>query len=529
MTNTNGINVEDFNIIKEGRTQILTPKKDQVFYNPIQQFNRDLSIMGIKAYIALRQASHDTKYKDQEASKKKKLNNIKILEALSATGLRAIRYAQELEGQYEKIVANDLLPEAVKSIERNIEYNQVENVVSNLGDAITYMASSSEKFHIIDLDPYGTASPFIDSAIQAVENDGMLIVTCTDAGVIAGSGYPEKCFALYGGNNFGTPMINSEANHEVGIRLILGMIGATAAKYKKSIEPVLSLSIDFYFRLFVRVKTSPLEVKKLSSKTMISYGCNGCGHKAHQYFGKIKDEKKFQYPKSTANIGSNCQYCGNDYNIAGPMYGMPLHNEEFINKILEINNNSDKSIFGTTERIKGMLTMAKNELNNEPFYFNLNQLSSLFKSPPISIDQFARAIGNGGYDMSLTHAKKNCIKSDAPWEYILNINLEWMKRNNELVIKELESKSEELSEKNKEKLSKLKEDIYYNASLSPTSIGYNIIEYFKKNNTKQYPQVDFDKENQVSLKIAKLRKVKMVRYQENPTKNWGPKARPSSK
>ena len=55
------------------------------------------------------------------------------------------------------------------------------------------------KISYFDLDPYGTAAPFIDSAIQCLEDDGMLLVTCTDAGVLAGSGYPEKCFALYGG------------------------------------------------------------------------------------------------------------------------------------------------------------------------------------------------------------------------------------------------------------------------------------------------------------------------------------------
>ncbi|KAK6460311.1 guanine-N2--methyltransferase [Scheffersomyces coipomensis] len=531
------IKVDDYDIIKEGKAQILTPKKDQVFYNPIQQFNRDLSLMSIKAFIQLRQAQHDESQDEKSSPQKKikKLNKVKILEALSATGLRAIRYAKELDGDYDLIVANDLLPEAVKSIDRNIQYNEVTKIKSNLGDAIKYMAHADIKFNIIDLDPYGTAAPFIDSAIQSIEDGGMLLVTCTDAGVLAGSGYPEKCFALYGGNNFGNSFINNETNHEVGIRLILGMIGNIAAKYKKSIEPMLSLSIDFYFRLFIKVKTSPLEVKQLSSKTMISYGCNGCGHKVNQYFGKIKDGKKFQYPKSVGP-GSQCEYCQHDYNIAGPMYGSKLHSEEFIEKILEINNNSDKAIYGTTERVKGMLTLAKQELDeyNPPFYFNLNHLSSLFKSPPISIDQFVKAIGNlnhigkSGYQVSLTHAKKNCVKTDTPWDIILRINIEWLKLSNQIIYKELKSK-ESLTEKETIKLQKLTEDIFYNGNLSETSIGYKIIQYFNQHKDQYEFKIDFETENELSQSIAKLRKVKMVRYQENPTKNWGPKSRPSSK
>ena len=199
--------------------------------------------------------------------------------------MRSCRYGLEIP-EAGKIVANDMLAEAVKSINKNVEYNKLtDKVVANQGDAIKFMGSTDEKFHIVDLDPYGTAAPFIDSAIQCLEDDGMLLVTCTDAGVLAGSGYPEKCFALYGGNNFGNAYVNGESNHEVGIRLILNLIASTAAKYKKTIEPMLSLSIDYYFRVLVKVKTSPINVKNHASETMLTYGCNGCGHKIVQPLG----------------------------------------------------------------------------------------------------------------------------------------------------------------------------------------------------------------------------------------------------
>lgn len=35
------------------------------------------------------------------------------------------------------------------------------------------------RFDVIDLDPYGTACPFLDSAVQAVADGGLLCVTCT--------------------------------------------------------------------------------------------------------------------------------------------------------------------------------------------------------------------------------------------------------------------------------------------------------------------------------------------------------------
>ena len=518
---------QEFNTVQEGKATILTPKQDEVFYNPIQQFNRDLSIMAIKAYDEIRHEKIQA-IKKKSKNKRTKLNGLKILESLAASGLRSCRYGLEIP-EAGKIVANDMLAEAVKSINKNVEYNKLtDKVVANQGDAIKFMGSTDEKFHIVDLDPYGTAAPFIDSAIQCLEDDGMLLVTCTDAGVLAGSGYPEKCFALYGGNNFGNAYVNGESNHEVGIRLILNLIASTAAKYKKTIEPMLSLSIDYYFRVLVKVKTSPINVKNHASETMLTYGCNGCGHKIVQPLG-MKNNTKFQYPKLQGPISSNCQYCGTSYNVAGPMYAGNLHNCEFIDKVLKINESSDKEIYATHERIKGMLTLASNELDDAPFFFNLNQLCSIFKSPPISIEQYTKAVGNLGYKVSLTHAKKNCVKTNLPWNLNLLINRAWQIDQNEKYVKEMESKNvDELNEKIKEKLIKLKDNIGINPSLAESSPGWKILNYFKTNMNEEEKSVsiDFETGNEEFEKIAKLRKVKMVRYQENPRKNWGPMARP---
>lgn len=518
---------QEFNTVQEGKATILTPKQDEVFYNPIQQFNRDLSIMAIKAYDEIRHEKIQA-IKKKSKNKRTKLNGLKILESLAASGLRSCRYGLEIP-EAGKIVANDMLAEAVKSINKNVEYNKLtDKVVANQGDAIKFMGSTDEKFHIVDLDPYGTAAPFIDSAIQCLEDDGMLLVTCTDAGVLAGSGYPEKCFALYGGNNFGNAYVNGESNHEVGIRLILNLIASTAAKYKKTIEPMLSLSIDYYFRVLVKVKTSPINVKNHASETMLTYGCNGCGHKIVQPLG-MKNNTKFQYPKLQGPISSNCQYCGTSYNVAGPMYAGNLHNREFIDKVLKINESSDKEIYATHERIKGMLTLASNELDDAPFFFNLNQLCSIFKSPPISIEQYTKAVGNLGYKVSLTHAKKNCVKTNLPWNLNLLINRAWQIDQNEKYVKEMESKNvDELNEKIKEKLIKLKDNIGINPSLAESSPGWKILNYFKTNMNEEekFVSIDFETGNEEFEKIAKLRKVKMVRYQENPRKNWGPMARP---
>ena len=56
-------------------------------------------------------------------------NGINILEGLAASGLRSIRYAQEVGGVKE-IVANDYSSKAVECMRHNISHNEVSHLVT---------------------------------------------------------------------------------------------------------------------------------------------------------------------------------------------------------------------------------------------------------------------------------------------------------------------------------------------------------------------------------------------------------------
>lgn len=82
-------------------------------------------------------------YKNEEEPKTsrfktlvKSRERIRILEALSATGLRSIRYAKEVPA-VDEIIANDLSSEAVEMIQKNVKLNDVESIVTpNKADAM---------------------------------------------------------------------------------------------------------------------------------------------------------------------------------------------------------------------------------------------------------------------------------------------------------------------------------------------------------------------------------------------------------
>ncbi|OGM41286.1 hypothetical protein ABOM_009777 [Aspergillus bombycis] len=521
---------KEYHAVKEGNACILNPpsqaaastgtrrdlkaedEAQSVFYNPIQQFNRDLSVLAIKAYgehvlaskkrraeRRQRRGAADGQLKgkkrkrvdgdeeepngkgsnfdnqtgrsDHQASESHTGENttpsFTILDALSATGLRALRYASEIQFA-TCIVANDLSPSAIKSMKLNIEYNRLGKLIQpNTGDARTYMYNAlntantqtsglhTGKFDVIDLDPYGTAAPFMDSAVQAVKDGGLLCVTCTDAGVWASNGYPEKSYALYGG----VPTKGTHS-HEGGLRLIIHALATSAAKYGLAIEPLLSLSIDFYARVFVRVHRSPAEVKLVSGNTMVVYNCDsGCGAWSTQPLTQTKPrlDKKgnpfYHYGFAQGPMANTtCAHCGMKTHIGGPMWAGPLHNPHFIRRIEGMLTTALEEDLIPNDPIRSAnsehaLPKTKDaELNEDlaiiprmdpalrepyPFYFSLSALSKVLHTSTISSDAFRGAVRHLGYQCTRSHTKPNSIRTDAPWDVIWEIMREWKLKEGE--------------------------------------------------------------------------------------------------
>jgi tRNA (guanine26-N2/guanine27-N2)-dimethyltransferase len=90
-----------------------------VFYNPVQEFNRDISILTIREFIKMQRAEFDAKGKDYCK------DGVAVLEALAATGLRSVRYLKEIP-MIRNLVTNDWDPKAVELIQKNMDFNNID-------------------------------------------------------------------------------------------------------------------------------------------------------------------------------------------------------------------------------------------------------------------------------------------------------------------------------------------------------------------------------------------------------------------
>uniref|UniRef100_A0A8C1INE8 tRNA (guanine(26)-N(2))-dimethyltransferase n=1 Tax=Cyprinus carpio TaxID=7962 RepID=A0A8C1INE8_CYPCA len=465
-------------VVREGKAAILFPSANEVFYNPVQEFNRDLTCAVITEFAREQLAQRGVRIlvpgerdrvqqHEEEGGKKEYITasvgerceqGLRVLEGLAASGLRSVRFALEVPG-LKSITANDYSAKAAALIARNAQHNNVSHILqASQRDASMVMYEArgkKERYDVIDLDPYGSPSPFLDAAVQAVSEGGLLCITCTDMAVMAGNS-GETCYSKYGSMS-----IKSKYCHEMALRIILHSLDQRAAVYQRYIEPLLSVSVDFYIRVFVRVKTGQAVVKNSAS---------------------------MKYSAATGPpVGPNCEHCRQRHQLGGPIWAEPIHDITFVQKVLgAVSGNPTR--FRTSKRIEGVLSMVTEELRDVPLYYVLDHLSSTVhcNTPPML--QFSRsALLHAGYRVSLSHACKNAVKTNAPAGVLWDLIRCWEKSN--------PVKRERLSE---------------------TSPAHRIL------SAEPTLQACFEIREDAN---PQSRKRHLTRFQENPQANWGPKAR----
>jgi len=263
-----------FEIITEGITKLYVSKgkiskKLPVFYNPSKEFDRDLSVILLKA-----------------------LGKKTVLDLLAASGARGLRLAKEAGCN---IFFNDINSEAIKLIKKNAKLNKIKPIKVTNKRADELLTSTKEKFDFIDIDPFGSPITYVYQAITKLEKDGILAVTATDTAPLYGV-YPKTCFRKYGSYplhvNFG---------HEIAIRILAKAVIEIAAKQNICIIPIFSHATQHYYRIYFQASRSYVE--RVLDKIGFIYFCRKC---RNRFATKFLHKEK-------------CT-CGNQLEWTGPLY-----------------------------------------------------------------------------------------------------------------------------------------------------------------------------------------------------------------
>ena len=448
--------------VTEGLATVYFPSEKGVFYNPPQIPNRDLSVLALRHFAqqwqreaaekAEKQAAKAARWAAKQAAMaaedgKKGAEadesaatpaaaeaptpgepaRIRVLDALTASGLRALRYVKEVP-EVASVVANDLSPDAVAALKNNIVRNGLteEVIQPSIGDAVDVMHRSKPpdgvRFEAVELDPYGTAAPFLDGAMQCVAEGGLLMVTCTDLAVLCAS-YPEACHAKYG-----SYPLKAKSCHEGALRIVLACMEAHANRHRRYIVPLLSMHINFYVRLFVRVYTSPNEVKKSPTKLSHVYQCVGCDTFTTMPMARLISREGKEpkiVPAVGPPVGRECEHCGKVHHVGGPLWTAPMHDPAFIEELLESLQHGKGAELASAKRLIGMLTSVREELHDIPLFLQLNQMCNVLHVVVPKMVEVVSALMRQGYRVSRSHTDPAAIKTDAPHRALWDVLRCW--------------------------------------------------------------------------------------------------------
>ncbi|MAO70262.1 MAG: hypothetical protein CL983_04190 [Euryarchaeota archaeon] len=182
-----------------------------------------------------------------------KEGKLRVLDGLAASSLRSRRWLNELPvelAEQLEIISVDRNDESVAWALANHEKHPPKNSnpeqlsIQN-GDLRQIVYSGGWQW--IDIDPYGSPIPFLDSAMQNLARKAILQVSATDTAALCGT-YPQvtrRRYAAYA--------VNDSVTHDTAMRILLGNIALCAARHERSIEPLISVFDGHHTRVSVLV------------------------------------------------------------------------------------------------------------------------------------------------------------------------------------------------------------------------------------------------------------------------------------
>ncbi|HEX7274441.1 MAG TPA: tRNA (guanine(10)-N(2))-dimethyltransferase [Nitrososphaeraceae archaeon] len=384
----------DVSRIKEGKTMLLVPSlsltdnvppKNPAFFNPNAKWNRDISMLVYRI-----QAS--TKY------------NKTFADSICGIGARGLRASVEVP-KIDTVYLNDLNPIAIDLAKESAKLNQVENkclfASNDVCKFLNFEEREFRKFDIVDLDPFGSPSPFVDCVLRSVSNHGLISITATDTAVLCGV-YPKVCYRKY----HGFPL-RSEYSNEIGIRILVSFIALTASRFDLSIIPYFCHSNLHYMRVYLRVEFGSSLANSVCQKIGFLKHCQNCKHRMVE---NLREQNLI------------CEICNKKCTLAGPLWIDSLFDSEFVRAMLgELENGENNSMpVNEFNRLNKMLQICTKELAI-PSYFETDTIASMAKKSSISLDKVISVISGNGFEVSKTIMNDKGFKTNASLKEIVNL------------------------------------------------------------------------------------------------------------
>jgi len=354
--------------VTEGQVTVEVPeqadagKGENVFFNPVQELNRDLTMAALRAY------------REREPRAER------YLDATAASGVRGVRAAAD---GWESTLC-DVDPEAVDLCERNLERNDLAAEVRHQDANV---AMHRDPWDVVDIDPFGTPIPFVDAAFQGTRN--MVCVTATDTAPLCGAHFES------GVRSYSAIPRNTEYHAEMGMRILLGALVRTAARYDLAAVPVLSHATKHYARTYLELDQGATVANETIDQVGHVYHCQHCLWRDHS-------------AGLHADAPEECPSCGEHLQTAGPLWLGPTCEPAFTEEVAD-HLTAD---MGAAEEAADLLDTLGDELVT-PTHYDQHRLCKRWGRGAESMDDFLSKLRDAGHEASRTHYGGTTFKTRA--------------------------------------------------------------------------------------------------------------------
>ncbi len=352
------------------------------FYNPAMSSNRDIATVAARAF----------------SERQGRILN--ACDFLAATGIRGLRYLglDEVDEVYMNDIRKTAYEVILGNLERNFDIRDLDHgdrkttckvgkkkVFITREGARVFLARNKHTFDILDVDPFGSPSQFLDPSIRSAKHRSMLCITATDTATLCGR-YPRTCRRRYGCHP-----LKTSYKHENGIRILAGYTVRRAASMEKAAIPILSHATAHYYRIYFEIRGSKSSADLALQRLGWGFHCRECGSRQAEE-GFLPHYRK-------------C--CGRKMEPFGPLWTGPLKDPRFVKRALRLIDSS------TSPESHNILSQVLEEAEFFSFY-DLHDLSSREGIPVPPTQGVIDRLRKEGFEVTHTHFCPTGIKSDAP-------------------------------------------------------------------------------------------------------------------
>lgn len=317
-------------ILQESNTEVQvlpnfsTPQKSGTFFNPVMKTNRLL------IFCALAVLTEERK-------------PLECLDAFSSTGIMGLQWTKHL-GNSVKVTLNDISDSSVAMIKENCRLNKIRAVTKNdeMPEAesgiideglegtveVTQMDANvlmhMRSYDFIHLDPFGTSVNYLDAAFRNVRNLGIVSITSTDTGSL----YAKTVHVAK--RHYGCNIIRTEYYRELAARVVLSAVARAAARCNKGIEVLLSVALEHFVLVIVRVLRGPSLADESTKMMNNLIHCHWCEERIFQKEGNMIEENPYK------QLPCDCHKSmpGRSAVMLGPVWSGSLFNGGFLRRML---------------------------------------------------------------------------------------------------------------------------------------------------------------------------------------------------